>query len=76
MIVMSVEPLTPEDFDFLAYYGKTMASVQEFEFAIIRLARLILPQLSEDVIWRRSLAHEESACDRPLEPYVLDTISV
>ncbi len=46
---MGEEPFTQEDFDFLAYYGKTMASIQEFEFAMIRLARLILPQLSEGV---------------------------
>ncbi len=46
---MGAEPLTQEDIDFLAYYGKTMASVQEFEHAMVRLARLMLPKLSKNV---------------------------
>ncbi len=49
MFLMSHEPLTQEDLDVFAYYGRTMASVQQFELAMTRLARLIHPQLSEDV---------------------------
>jgi hypothetical protein len=66
---MSVEPLTQEDFDFLAYYGRTMASVQEFEFAMIRLAQLILPELSKDVpfepAWNR-MERQFKKADGPL----------
>ena len=66
---MTVEPLTQEDFDFLAYYGRTMASVQEFEFAMIRLAQLILPELSKDVpfdpAWNR-LERQFKKADGPL----------
>jgi hypothetical protein len=66
---MSVEPLTQEEFDFLAYYGRTMASVQEFEFAMVRLARLMLPKLSEDVpfepAWNR-MERQFKKADGPL----------
>src|SRR3712207_3449541 len=66
---MSVEPLTQEEFDFLAYYGRTMASVQEFEFAMVRLARLMLPKLSDDVpfepAWNR-MERQFRKADGPL----------
>jgi len=66
---MSVESLTREDFDFLAYYGRTMASVQEFEFAMVRLARLVLPGLSKKVpfepAWNR-LEKQFKKTDGPL----------
>jgi hypothetical protein len=66
---MSVEALTQEDSDFLAYYGRTMVSVQEFEFAMVRLARLILPELSKDApfepAWNR-MERQFKKADGPL----------
>jgi hypothetical protein len=51
---MNHELLTSDDLDVLAHYGRTMASVQEFEFAMMRLARLILPQLSDGVPFEKA----------------------
>ena len=66
---MSHEPLTQEDLDVFAYYGRTMASVQQFELAVTQLARLIHPQLSEDVpfahAWNRMKRHLRNS-DTPL----------
>ena len=70
--LMSVEPVKRED---LAYYGRTMASVQEFEFATIRLARLILPQLSEGVpfepVWNKMKGQFKKS-DGPLAKPLVD----
>src|SRR5215217_2286174 len=70
MFSMSHEPLTQEDSDVLAYYGRTMASVQQFEHAMTGLARLIHPQLSEDVpfaiAWNRSMKKYLRKSDTPL----------
>jgi hypothetical protein len=73
---MSGEPLTQEDFDFLAYYGRTMASVQEFEFAMVRLARLMLPKLSKNVpfepAWNK-MERQFKKADGPLAKPLVET---
>jgi hypothetical protein len=69
MVLMSHEPSEHEHLEVLTYYGRTMASVQRFERAIIQLVRLIYPRLSESVAfepaWRR-LQKQLKKTDGPL----------
>jgi hypothetical protein len=76
MILMSHEPSEQENFEVLTYYGRAMASVQRFERAIVQLARLIYPQLSEGIpfepAWRR-LQKQLKKTDGPLAKHLSES---